>query len=66
MNSTLGAGDAMVAAATYAMVKNCPLQDILKYGVAAGTASVTSPNSISFSKTKFNEILSALSVKEIS
>ncbi len=65
MNSTIGAGDAMVSASAHALANNRPLQDILKYGVAAGTASVTSPNSISFSKNKFEEILSALSVKEI-
>lgn len=65
MNSTVGAGDAMVAAATIALVENGSLQDILKYGVAAGTASVTTPDSISFCMEKYKEILSALSVEEI-
>ena len=65
MNSTLGAGDGMVAAATLACVKGASLPDILKCGVAAGTAAVTSPYSISFSKDKYEEILSTLTVKEI-
>ena len=65
MNSTVGAGDGMVAAAVNALVKGSSLQEILCCGVAAGTAAVTSPNSISFSKIKYEEILSALTVKEI-
>ncbi len=65
MNSTLGAGDAMVAAATQALVEGDNLKDILKRGVAAGTAAVTTPDSISFSKVKYEEILSSLTVKEI-
>lgn len=65
MNSTVGAGDGMVAAATQALISGGSLEDILKCGVAAGTAAVTSPNSISFGKDKYEEILSALTVKEI-
>lgn len=65
MNSTIGAGDGMVAAAANAIVKGASLKDILKQGVAAGTAAVTSPDSISFKKEKYEEILSALTVKEI-
>lgn len=65
MNSTVGASDGMVAAATQALVSGGSLEDILKCGVAAGTAAVTSPNSISFGKDKYEEILSALTVKEI-
>lgn len=65
MNSTLGAGDGMVAAATQAYIKGASLPEILKCGVAAGTASVTSPYSISFKKEKYDEILSTLTIKEI-
>lgn len=65
MNSTVGAGDGMVAAATRALVEDCALQEILCRGVAAGTAAVTSPHSISFAKDKFDEILLSLEVKEI-
>ena len=65
MNSTIGAGDSMVAAATNALVKGGSLKDILRCGVAAGTAAVTSPDSISFNLNKYEEILSSLTLKEI-
>ena len=65
MNTTAGAGDAMVAAATKALADGADLAEILRCGVAAGTASVTLPDSISFLKDKYDEILSALTVKEI-
>lgn len=65
MNSTVGAGDSMVAAATQALISGCTLEEILRRGVAAGTAAVTSANSISFQKEKYEEILSSLIVKEI-
>ncbi len=65
MNSTLGAGDGMVAAATQALVMGAPLEEILRQGVAAGTAAVTSPDNISFGTDKYSEILSSLTVKEI-
>ena len=65
MNSTAGAGDAMVSAATMALSDGRSLKDILRYGVAAGTAAVTQPDTLSFSKDKFNEILPTLKVKNI-
>lgn len=65
MNSTLGAGDGMVAAATQALTMGAPLEEILRRGVAAGTAAVTSPDNISFALDKFEDILSSLTVQEI-
>lgn len=65
MNSTLGAGDAMVAAASRALTSGESLSNILKCGVAAGTASITAPDTISFNRDKYNEILSSLSVEKI-
>lgn len=65
MNSTFGAGDSMVAAATQALAAGEPLEEILRRGVAAGTAAVTTPDSISFTKDKYEEILSSLQIKEI-
>ncbi|MDE7264667.1 MAG: bifunctional hydroxymethylpyrimidine kinase/phosphomethylpyrimidine kinase, partial [Clostridia bacterium] len=65
MNSTIGAGDGMVAAATNALVKGGNMEEILRCGVAGGTAAVTSPDSISFTKEKYQEILSSLTVEEI-
>ncbi|MCM1438045.1 MAG: hexose kinase [Roseburia sp.] len=65
MNSTAGAGDAMVAAAAKALSEGADLADILRSGVAAGTASVTLPDSISFLKEKYEEVLQTVTVKEI-
>ncbi|MDE7380332.1 MAG: bifunctional hydroxymethylpyrimidine kinase/phosphomethylpyrimidine kinase [Clostridia bacterium] len=65
MNTTAGAGDAMVAAATKALCEGADLSDILRCGVAAGTASVTLPDSISFLREKYEEILNMVTVKEI-
>lgn len=65
MNSTAGAGDAMVAAAARALADGRELKEILRYGVAAGTAAVTTPDSISFNREKFEEVLGGLIVKEI-
>ncbi len=64
MNSTIGAGDGMVAAATNALLKGGSMKDILRCGVAAGTAAVTLPDSISFKKEKYEEILAGLTVEE--
>lgn len=64
-NSTVGAGDGMVAAATDALVKGGSMQDVLRCGVAGGTAAVTLPDSISFTKDKYEEILSSLTVSKI-
>ena len=65
VNSTVGAGDAMVAAAALGLEQGAPLQEILRTGVAAGTASVMSAGQVSFIKDKYDEVLSTLQVKEI-
>lgn len=65
MNSTIGAGDGMVAAAAYNLIKGGSMEEILLCGVAAGTAAVTSPDSISFNREKYEEILSSLTVQKI-
>lgn len=64
MNSTVGAGDGMVAGAVNALVKGAGIKDILRCGVAAGTAAVTTSDSISFTKEKYEEVLSNLIVEE--
>ncbi len=64
VNSTVGAGDAMVAAAADLMSHGADLPDILRAGVAAGTAAVTTFGTISFTKNKYEEILGSLNVTE--
>lgn len=43
--STVGAGDSMVAGMSYAISKNMPPRDVLRYGVACGTAAVMNTGS---------------------
>ena len=65
VNSTVGAGDAMVAAAAIGLEQGASLQDILRTGVAAGTATVMTVGQTSFTEDKYKEVLSTLTVKEI-
>lgn len=64
VNSTVGAGDGMVAAASVKMSEGADLPELLRAGVAAGTATVTTFGKISFMKEKYEEIYSGLSVSE--
>ena len=48
MNSAVGAGDAMVAASAVQMQAGAGIEDILRAGVAAGTATVMTVGRISF------------------
>ncbi len=64
VNSTVGAGDGMVAAAAVMMQKGAGLQEILRAGVAAGTATVTSFGTVSFTKEKYREVFENLHVTE--
>ena len=65
VNSTVGAGDGMVAAAAVKMKEGASLPEILRAGVAAGTATVTTFGTISFTKNKYEEIYESLSVTEL-
>lgn len=65
VNSTVGAGDGMVAAAALKLQENAPLDEILRAGVAAGTATIMTTGQVSFTKERYNELLSKLQVKEI-
>lgn len=66
VNSTVGAGDGMVAAAAVKMQEGADLPEILRAGVAAGTATVTTFGTISFTKKKYQEVYSGLEITEIS
>lgn len=65
VNSTLGAGDAMVAAAATRLEQNADLEEILRAGVAAGTANVTTFGTTSFAREKFEEIYKTLNVVKL-
>ncbi len=65
VNSTVGAGDGMVAAAAITLECSAPLSEILRAGVAAGTATVMTTGQISFTKEKYNEVLANLQVSRL-
>ena len=62
VNSTVGAGDGMVAAAAMKLEQGAPLPEILRAGVAAGTATVMTVGDVSFTKEKYDELYSTLRV----
>ena len=65
MNSAVGAGDAMVAASAIQLQEGANLEDILRAGVAAGTATVMTVGQISFEKEKYDDLFSVLTVKKL-
>ncbi|MBE5740357.1 MAG: hypothetical protein E7349_05855 [Clostridiales bacterium] len=65
VNSTVGAGDGMVAAAAIQLENGAPIEEILLAGVAAGTATVMTVGQTSFTKEKYNEVYANLHVKEL-
>jgi len=65
VNSTVGAGDSMIAAACLAIEDGCDLPEVLKRAVAAGTASVTTAGTSLFTKEKYDEILDYLTVENL-
>lgn len=56
VQSSVGAGDAMVAAATMALTQNLPLHEVLRRAVAAGTASVGERVGNSFKKETYDAL----------
>ena len=64
VNSTVGAGDAMVAAVALKLKKKASLPEILRAGVAAGTARIATLEKISFSKEKSSDIYKKIKVTE--
>ena len=65
VNSTVGAGDSMVAAASVQIEKGSSMEEILRCAVAAGTASITTPGTNLFYKDKYEEIYNSLTVEKI-
>ena len=65
VNSTVGAGDCMVAAACVGLEKGVPMHEILKMSVAAGTAAVTTSGTKLFYLDKYKEIYSKIYTQKI-
>lgn len=62
--STVGAGDSMVAGMVYALSRGEDLSDVIKWGVAAGTAATMTPGSELCRKEDTEEIFNWLKRKE--
>ncbi len=65
VNSTVGAGDCMVAAACVGLTKGVPMHELLRMSVAAGTAAVTTSGTNLFYKDKYNEIYAKIYSQKI-
>ena len=65
VNSTVGAGDSMVAAACVGIYNGVPMREVLKEAVAAGTAAVTTSGTNLFYKDKYKEIYSKLQTERL-
>ena len=65
VNSTVGAGDSMVAAASVAFEEGVSEEEVLRRAVAAGTAAVTTSGTNLFYKDKYEEIYQKVYVKKL-
>ena len=65
VNSTVGAGDSMVAATCVGIQKGVPMQEILRMATAAGTAAVTTSGTNLFYRDKYKEIYSKVYSEKI-
>ncbi len=65
VNSTVGAGDCMVAAACVALSDGLPMPELLRSAVAAGTAAVTTSGTNLFYRDKYKEIYSKIYSEKI-
>ena len=64
VNSTVGAGDSMIAAASVMIEQGADKAEILRNAVAAGTASITTPGTNLFYRDKFEEIYGKIFVEK--
>jgi 1-phosphofructokinase len=65
VNSTVGAGDSMIAAASLMIEQGAEKSEILRNAVSAGTASITTPGTNLFYRDKFEEIYGKVFVEKV-
>lgn len=65
VESTVGAGDAMLAAATKSLAEGLPLAEVLRRAAAAGTASVTERSDPSFKRETYDKIYALTKVTKL-
>lgn len=64
VNSTVGAGDSMVAAICVGLTRGVSETELLKMAVSAGTAAVTTSGTNLFYKDKYDEIFNKIKVEK--
>ena len=65
VNSTVGAGDSMLASACVQIEKGADMEELLRCSVAAGTAAITTSGTHLFYKDKYEEIYNKIYVEPI-
>ena len=65
VNSTVGAGDSMIAAACIMIEQGKSMEEVLRSAVAAGTASITTAGTNLFYKDKYQEIYERIYVEKM-
>lgn len=65
VNSTVGAGDSMIAAVSVMTERGENFEQILHSAVAAGTASITTPGTNLFYRDKYEEIYNKINVVKL-
>jgi 6-phosphofructokinase 2 len=63
--STVGAGDTMVAGMVLSLVKGRPWQEVLQYGIAAGTATTMNPGTELCKKEDVERLYAKLKGKKV-
>ncbi len=54
--STVGAGDSMVAGMVFSLAQDMPLKDVVRFGVACGTAATMNPGTELFKKADVDKL----------
>ncbi|HZX59742.1 MAG TPA: 1-phosphofructokinase family hexose kinase [Mucilaginibacter sp.] len=65
IQSTVGAGDSLVAGIVLSLERNCSLVEAVQYGVASGTAATMNPGTQLCTKTQADQLFRLIRVKEL-
>ena len=65
VNSTVGAGDSMVAAVAVGLTRGVDDEELLKMAVAAGTAAVTTSGTNLFYRDKYDEVYAKIKTERL-
>ena len=65
IKSTVGAGDSMVAGIVYSLANGNNLKEVLRYGIACGTAATLNPGTQLSHPDDVKQLLKLIEVKEV-